>query len=74
MLEGRHRRFTGGSVFHMYFRGLLSLLATQQKKWYHHLQQVVQSLIPHNVFTYITCKSIIDTTSKLRLLPLLQLL
>ena len=31
----------------MSFRGLLSLLATQQKKWYHHLQQVVQSLIPH---------------------------
>ena len=40
-LEGRHRRFTGGSAFHMSFRGLLSLLATQQK-WYHHLQQVVQ--------------------------------
>ena len=44
-LRGRHRRFTGGSAFHMYFCGLLSLLATQQK-WYHHLQQVVQSLIP----------------------------
>ena len=42
ILEGRHRRFTGGSAFHMSFRGLLSLLATQQK-WYHHLQQVVQS-------------------------------
>ena len=41
-LEGRHRRFTGGSAFHMSFRGLLSLLATQQK-WYNHLQQVVQS-------------------------------
>ena len=41
-LEGRHRRFTGGSAFHMSFRELLSLLATQQK-WYHHLQQVVQS-------------------------------
>ena len=40
--EGRHRRFTGGSAFHMSFRGLLSLLATQQK-WYHHLHQVVQS-------------------------------
>ena len=46
-LEGRHRRLTGGSAIHMSFRGLLSLLATQQK-WYHHLQQVVQSLIPHN--------------------------
>ena len=45
-LQGRHRRFTGGSASHMSFRGLLSLLATQQK-WYH-LQQVVQSLIPHN--------------------------
>ena len=45
-LEGRHRRFTRGSAFDMSFRGLLSLLATQQK-WYHHLQQVVQSLIPH---------------------------
>ena len=41
-LEGRHGRFTGGAAFHMSFRGLLSLLATQQK-WYHHLQQVVQS-------------------------------
>ena len=41
-LEGRHRRFTGGSAFHISFRGLLSLLATQQK-WCHHLQQVVQS-------------------------------
>ena len=41
-LEGRHRRFTGGSAFHISFRGLISLLATQQK-WYHHLQQVVQS-------------------------------
>ena len=46
-LEGRHRRFTGGSAFHLSFRGFLSLLATQQK-WYHHLQQVVRSLIPHN--------------------------
>ena len=35
-LQGRHRRFTGGSAFHMSFRGLLSLWATQQK-WYHHL-------------------------------------
>ena len=50
-LEGRHRRFTGGSAFHMSYRGLLSLLATQQK-WYHHLQQVVQSLIPHNYRQY----------------------
>ena len=50
-LQGKHRRFTGGSAFHMYFRGLLSLLATQQK-WYHHLQQVVQSLIPHNYRQY----------------------
>ena len=50
-LEGRHGRFTGGSAFHMSFRGLLSLLATQQK-WYHHLQQVVQSLIPHNYRQY----------------------
>ena len=50
-LEGRHRRFTGGSVFHMSFRGLLSLLATQQK-WYHHLQQVVPSLLPHNYRQY----------------------
>ena len=39
-LEGRHRRFTGGSAFHISFRGLLSLLATQQK-WYHYRQQVV---------------------------------
>ena len=46
-LQGRHRRFTGGSEVHVSFRELLSLLATQQK-WYHHLQQVVQSLIPHN--------------------------
>ena len=47
-LRGRHIRFAGGSVFHMSFRGLLSLLVTQQK-WYQHLrQQVVQSLIPHN--------------------------
>ena len=46
-LRGRHTRFAGGSVFHTPFRGLLSLLATQQK-WYHHLQQVVQSLSPHN--------------------------
>ena len=50
-LQGRHRRFTGGSAFLMSFRGLLSLLATQQK-WYHHLQQVVQSLIPHNYRQY----------------------
>ena len=35
-LEGRHRRFIGGSAFHISFRGLLSLLATLQK-WYHHL-------------------------------------
>ena len=41
-LQGRHRRFTGGSAFHMSFLGFLSLLTTQQK-WYHHLQQVVQS-------------------------------
>ena len=46
-LEGRHRCFTGGSAFHMSFRGLISLLATQQK-WYDHLQQVVQSLIRHD--------------------------
>ena len=50
-LEGRHRRFTGGSAFHMSFRGLRSLLAAQQE-WYHHLQQVVQSLIPHNYRQY----------------------
>ena len=50
-LEGRHRRFTGGSAFHMSFRGHLSLLATQQK-WYYHLQQVVQSLITHNYRQY----------------------
>ena len=49
--QGRHRRFTRGSAFHMSFRGLLSLLAIQQK-WYHHLQQVVQSLIPHNYRQY----------------------
>ena len=42
----RHRRFAGSSVFHTSFRVLLSLLATQQKR-YHDLQQVVQSLIPH---------------------------
>ena len=48
--QGRHRRFTGSSAFHMYFRGLLSLLATQQN-WYHHLQQVAQSLIPHKTTT-----------------------
>ena len=29
-LEGRHRRFTGGSAFHMSFRGLLSLLTIRQ--------------------------------------------
>ena len=46
-LRGRHKRFAGGSVLHTSFRGLLSLLATHQK-WYHHLQQVVHSLIPHN--------------------------
>ena len=48
-LQGKHRRFAGGSAFHMSFRGLLFLLATQQK-WYHRLQQqvVVQSLIPHD--------------------------
>ena len=52
-LGGRHRRFTGGSVFHTSFRGLLSLLATQHKCWYHHLQQqVVQSLIPHNYYIH----------------------
>ena len=50
-LQGRHRRFTGGSAFHMSFSGLLSLLATQQK-WYHHLQQIVQSSIPHNYRQY----------------------
>ena len=41
-------RFVGGSVFHTSFRGLLSLLATQQKWYYHLQQQVVQSLIPRN--------------------------
>ena len=50
-LQERHRRFTSGSTFHMSFRGLFSLLATQQK-WYHHLQQVVQSLIPHDYRQY----------------------
>ena len=50
-LEWRHRRFTGGSAFHMSFSGLLSLLEAQQK-WYHHLQQVVQSLNPHNYRQY----------------------
>ena len=50
-LEERHRRFTGGSAFLMSFRGLLSLLVTQQK-WYHNLRQVVQSLIPHNYRQY----------------------
>ena len=50
-LRGRHRRFAGGSVFHTSFRGLLSLLATQQK-WHHHLQQVVRSLIPHNYYIH----------------------
>ena len=33
-LEGRQRRFTGGSAFHMSFCGLLSLLATQQKLYH----------------------------------------
>ena len=47
-LQGRHRYFAGGSMFHTSFRGLLSLLATQQKWYYHLQQQVVQSLIPHN--------------------------
>ena len=37
-LQRRHRRFAGGSAFHIAFRGLLSLLATQQK-WYHHLNK-----------------------------------
>ena len=32
-LQGRHRRFAGGSAFHMSFRELLSLLATQQKRY-----------------------------------------
>ena len=51
-LRGRHRRFAGGSVFHTSFRGLLSLLATQQK-WYHRLQQqVVRSLVPHNCYIH----------------------
>ena len=51
-LRGSHRRFGGGSVFHTSFRGLLlSLFATQQK-WRHHLQQVVQSLIPHNYYVH----------------------
>ena len=36
------------------FVGLLSLLATQQK-WYHHLQQVVHSLIPHNNYRQNWC-------------------
>ena len=40
-LQGRYRCFAGGSVFHTSFRGLLSLSATQQKKWYYHLQQQV---------------------------------
>ena len=51
-LQERHRRFASVSASHMYFRGLLSLLATQQK-WYHHLQQVVQSLIPYNYIQHI---------------------
>ena len=51
-LQERHRRFAGVSAFHMSFRGLLSLLAKQQK-WYHNLQQVLQSLIPHNYIQYI---------------------
>ena len=50
-LQGRDRRFTVGSAFHMSFRGLPSLLATQQK-WYNHVQQVAQSLIPHNYRQY----------------------
>ena len=54
-LQGRYRRFAGGSAFHMYFRGFLSLLATKQK-WFN-LQQVVHSLIPHNnyILRSITC-------------------
>ena len=52
-LRGRHRRFAGGSVFHTSSRGLLSLLATQQK-WFHHLQQqVVHSLIPHSYYIHL---------------------
>ena len=51
-LEGRHRRFAGGSASHMSFRGLLSLFATHHK-WYHHLQQVLQSLIPHTYIQHI---------------------
>ena len=51
ILQGRDRRFTSGSAFHMSFRGLPSLLATQQK-WYNHVQQVAQSLIPHNYRQY----------------------
>ena len=51
--ELKYPHFEGGidispaAPHSVYFRGLLSLLATQQK-WYHRLQQVVQSLIPHN--------------------------
>ena len=51
-LRGRHTRFAGCSVFHTPFRGLLSLLATQQK-WYNHLQQqLVQSLIPRKYYIH----------------------
>ena len=48
-LQGRHRRFVRDSAFHTYFRGLLSLLVTQQK-WYHHLHQVCVCVV---FFSYL---------------------
>ena len=51
------RRFR---IPHISFRGLLSLLATQQI-WYHHLQ-LVQSLIPHDYRQYRCTRQTVCST------------
>ena len=47
-LKGRHRRFVGDSAFHTSLRGAPLLVGEQQKKWYHHILQKVQNLMPHD--------------------------
>ena len=71
-LRGRHTRFAGGSVFHTYFHGLLSLLAIQQK-WYHHLQQQVVQVWFHIItITYTRYNIYAGVPSKLSSLYLFE--
>ena len=66
-LQGRHRRFVGGSAFHTSLRRVPLLVGEQQKKWYHQILKKVQNLMPHDdcipsctVYTVVQQYALVD--------------